>query len=192
TKDKTLYLAQVTDNGYGPPLEAKINFDLAPLAKLIGPKAIRLRFDPIIGGITKPSHIHETLHHAVEQGIDHLTVNFFISSYKRTGLTMTKNGILWKEIYSKYGILQLVQSFAIEHHVNLAICAECSGMSIPKGVLSARCADAQWAKSLRPDLNFTTKPSRKGCGCCYNGDWGVYKSQGGWTCPHKCVYCYAK
>jgi DNA repair photolyase len=34
--------------------------------------------------------------------------------------------------------------------------------------------------------------SRKGCGCFYTHDWGEYPSKGGYPCPHKCLYCYAK
>lgn len=87
----------------------------------------------------------------------------------------------------------IAESYGIE----LQGCAELNAEDIYKDVpklIRSGCADKDWAIKLKPELEgvLKVKPSRPGCLCCYDADWGMYASNGAPRCPNKCEYCYAK
>ena len=195
----TLVLAQVTVTGYGRILEPGVpNPELEGLVSLLGSEAIRLRFDPIIKGYTKPEHFHKCLGVAQNYGIQEIIVNFMVPSYKDVGCTIkrvlginpinpTKEDML--------SVLDKIRSMTPEG-IRLRACAETHftlGKDKPEWLGNASCADPIWAKTVKPSLaNILGRGSRKGCGCCYSDDYGQYASNGGYKCPHGCIYCYAK
>lgn len=193
-----LVLAQVTLNNYGRPLEAGVNpafQDLSMLNQLLGPNAIRLRFDPIIAGFTSPAHFKQTVAQAVRHNINRITINFLVSQYKNCQSALNNAGILFHNptIPERVAIIKKLRDLT-PNSIDLAACAEsvalCRQLSFLK---PAACADPAWAVLLRPDLRYFHKHgSRKDCGCVYTDDWGVYRSRGGYRCPHQCLYCYAK
>jgi DNA repair photolyase len=165
-----------------------------------GPEFIRVRIDPIIIGYTTPGMVSRSLDVCQRHGITRVITNFLVPEYKGVGpLLVEKRHLKPEHLHPKqsqmlralHAILENCQSRGIQ----LAVCAETSWAleEIPE-LKRAACADADWAVSLNPDLagKFSKKPSRRGCGCCYSADWGAYASRGGYTCPHGCIYCYAK
>jgi len=196
----TLVLAQVTYNGY-KELEPGITeerSDLAPLVALLGPECVRLRFDPIIVGYTRPEHFERCLSAAVRFGIKRIAVNFILMHYRKLKGVMEPYKIIEKPSpEEKVRILKGFVAKAKAVGVELSSCAELNAEKIPErvpGLIQAACADPEWAVSLNPSLKGIFKPraSRDGCLCVYSDDWGSYPSKGGPKCIHQCIYCYAK
>lgn len=199
-KAGTLVLCQFTVNGYSKEMEPAVDrsfhlFD--KLASFLTPRAIRLRFDPIIVGYTTESHFDYCLSVAVKYGISRITTNFLVPSYKGVGRLLISRGFkieLSPSNDQKTAWLSYMQSKARKYGIEIAVCAETSHLTSVPGIKSASCTDPDWILQWRPHLQnlIKVRGSRRGCGCCYTGDWGKYKSQDGYTCPHQCLYCYAK
>jgi len=196
----TLVLAQVTYNGY-TELEPGVTAErsnLAPLVDLLGPSHIRLRFDPIIVGFTKPEHFERCLEAASRYKITRIITNFILLSYKDVRDAMAEFGVDREATREeKADILAWFVDSAVRQGTEIGICAETIGEGLAKdvpGLKATGCADMNWAIALKPELlnAFKKRPSRPGCQCCYTDDWGLYSSKGGQKCPHLCLYCYAK
>ncbi|MFW5962342.1 MAG: DUF1848 family protein [bacterium] len=196
-KEGTLVLVQATINHYHEMENIQKEWiELDNLVDLLGnPKQIRLRFDPIIVGYTKPSMFQQTIDIANIYEIDRIITNFLVPDYKGVGKLLSSKGFNIKEPTEKYKVEVLSKMLEMSGNIDLAVCAESAYLQkkLPQ-LKMATCSDPRWAIKLRPDLGyvFTLNPSRKGCGCCYSDDWGEYRSQGGYSCPHQCLYCYAK
>lgn len=196
----TLVLAQVTLNpGYQPLLEPRVDpawwEGLGPLVGMLGDGAVRLRFDPVVKGFTTPAMFRRHLEIARRFGITHTVVNFLVPSYKGVGRLLAARGLPAEEFAQEEvaRILARLVEMGARYGVRVAACAEWSHMAAAvEGLGRASCSDPEWAAALRPGLEFSLHPSRKGCGCCYTEDWGLYRSRGGYRCPHQCLYCYAK
>ena len=196
-KNNVIVCAQITLNSYGLPLE-KVTSDmqeLKNLVSLLGNDFIRLRFDPIIIGYTCMSHFKKTVNAAGKFHIKRITVNFLEPKYKRVGELLKKvnvdvvNAGQDKKIY----VLNKLRNAAPDR-IELALCAESSGLlKHVEGYNKASCADPEWFRCLGLEVdNIKGHFSRRGCGCYYTDDWGVYPTKKGYICPHKCLYCYAK
>jgi hypothetical protein len=195
----TLVLAQVTKNHYGPLLEPGIHperADLQPLVDLVGAQAIRLRFDPIIPTFTTREHFQACLEDANRYGIQRITVNWIaLKKYPKVAPRLRRAGLTPEEAteaeQAAFARGLLAQA---NGSVELAVCAESHALvrQVPE-LKTAACADMAWAVTLRPELagRLRHRPSRSGCGCCYNGDWGEYASSKAPKCIHGCLYCYA-
>lgn len=199
-KGGTTVLAQVTINpGYQEKMEPGIKekfWDMGEFIRLLGgPEHIRLRFDPIIKGFTTPAMFQEHCRIAKNWGIKRTTVNFMVPEYKNVGKLLAKQGLAVGSFSKeeKIKILKYLVVTAQKYGLEVAACAETAGFAseVP-GLIPAKCADPDWAKALGAEGQFKGHPSRKGCGCCYSDDWGVYHNSGGYRCPHQCLYCYAK
>ncbi|MGB9792767.1 MAG: DUF1848 family protein [Thermacetogeniaceae bacterium] len=200
-KDGVLVLCQVTLNTGYRILEPGIRAEYQELDELInllgGPQYVRARFDPIIFGYTTLAMFEEHCKRIASYGISRTVVNFYVSKYKDTARCLGKMGIVfnpeptWEE---QDAFLRDIAEIGRSYGVLVAVCAETASWAFRYGLLPACCSDPDWAISLRPELAgiFKKHSSRKGCGCVYSEDWGVYRSQGGWQCPHQCLYCYAK
>ena len=190
----TLVLAQFTINNYGPNIEPGVpKPKLDKIVKLLGSKCIRLRFDPVINGYTKQHHFLTTCQLARNNGISRIITNFIELKYKNIGIKLKEHGINVIEYNDKESILRNMLSIANYDNIELAVCAETFQFAHTiEGLHKAACSDIKWAQSINPKiLDMDPHPSRKGCGCCYSKDWGQYSSQGGYICPHGCLYCYA-
>ena len=193
----TTVCAQVTINGYQPPVEQLGLGDryMSTLLLLLEPAQIRLRFDPIIFGYTTQTHFKTCLYTAICHGISRITVNFLIPKYQGVGKLLSQYNIPVEEgsLQRKVDTLGWIRE-QTPLEIEIAVCAETSELYLQvPGVVKAACADPEWFKSLGADLSQENGyNSRKGCGCFYNADWGQYPNQGGYVCPHKCLYCYAK
>lgn len=196
-----LVLCQATINRGYKLLEPGVHTEYQELGKLIellgGPQYVRARFDPVIFGYTAPSMFEEHCRFISSYGVDYTVVNFYVPHYKHTAEYMRARGIKFDPNPSwdqQDNCLATVAEIAHAYGVRVAVCAETVAWAGRYGLLPARCSDPTWAVTLRPDLAgaFQKHPSRKGCGCVYSEDWGIYRNQGGWRCPHQCLYCYAK
>jgi len=190
-----IVLAQFTINNYGSILEPGIEpdmLDLSGIVKILSPDKIRLRFDPIIPGFTTPAHFKATIQIAQDHGIGRIITNFLVPEYKGVGRLLQDKGIPVKKLTDWDIIKVLDRMFKMLNGtgIDLAVCAETAAFAGGK-IKAAACSDPAWAKQFGvKDLSI--RPSRKGCGCCYSDDWGQYRSNGGYACPHQCLYCYAK
>jgi len=194
-------LAQVTINpGYQPLLEPGIKREfwrLDELAELLGsPRHIRARFDPYIPGFTSLEMFERHCDLVSGYGIVRTVTNFVVKKYKDVRAVLKSLGIDGPKLsqQEEVEILAKMIEIAGKYGLELQACAEINQYpELVPGLLSPACSDAEWPKSLGHDLKFKARPSRRGCGCCYSDDWGLYKNEtGGWACPHQCVYCYAK
>jgi hypothetical protein len=196
-KHNVIICSQVTINNYSLPLE-KVTQDMQAidgLVNILGNEAVRLRFDPIIIGYTCMSHFKKTVNIAKTFNIKRITVNFLEPKYKGVGGMLKKyninaeSGSLEKKIYILNNLRKVAPA-----NIELAVCAESKELlKYVDGFKKASCADPVWFKSLGVDVeNIKGHFSRNGCGCYYTDDWGVYPTKNGYSCPHKCLYCYAK
>ena len=197
-----LVILQTTINGY-TTLEPSIvekDIQLDELIPLLGgPEYVRFRFDPIIPGYTKIEHYIKILELAKKWGITRITTNFIVPSYKNISSVLKNLGIKSDEAKEseKIDTLKAMVKVAGEYGISIAGCAELNRDGIidkVPGLIKSGCADLNWAESLRPEYAglFRVQPSRPGCLCCYDDDWGLYRTNGAPPCPHQCVYCYAK
>jgi hypothetical protein len=192
-------LVQATVTGYGAPLEPGVPevSGMGELVKLIGSKAIRLRFDPIILGYTKPEHFKKCLYQAQENDIEEIIVNFLVPTYKGVGTLLSNSGIPFKPV-TQANVLSTLNKLRDMAPANIRIIACAETHNIVRGVApswlgAAACADPKWAMRVNPALGtIIGRSSRQGCGCCYSDDYGQYHNSGGYKCPHGCLYCYAK
>lgn len=194
----TLVLMQTTINGY-KKME-NISESVTRLDRIIkllgGPEYIRLRFDPVIVGYTTPNMFLSTRLLACKHGIKHIIVNFLVPHYKGVGKLLKDEGFNIKNPSTKYkaDILKWMRNETPEE-IDIAVCAESNSLTnMVDGILPPACSDPNWAIQIKPELKgtFNINPSRQGCGCCYDDDWGQYRSRGGYKCPFDCLYCYAK
>jgi len=191
-------LSHFTVTGYGCPLEPGVPEPSGKeLVKLLGQKAIRLRFDPIILGYANPKHFKKCLEQADNMGVDEIIVNFLVPEYKDVSTALPSLGIQANRPTKERVLEALSKLRALAPRwVSLRACAETSillGNDRPEWLAQASCASPEWAIKVNPDLGpIIGHASRKGCGCVYSADWGLYPSQGGYACPHRCAYCYAK
>ena len=193
-----LVLAQISLNGYDEVLEPGLTSadrQLGSLIRILETGAVRLRFDPIIPGFTTLAHYQFCLSQALEWGINHITLNFY-ERRMQNHLRMTQAGIevLEGNQEERKRFLDSIISVT-PPEISLALCAESSplGAFFPS-LQKASCAAPLWAMDLRKELSGLTwekHPSRKGCGCFYTEDWGLYPRELGVKCSHGCLYCYA-
>ena len=188
--------SQITINNYGLPLE-KVTSDMQnieALVGLLGSDAVRLRFDPIIIGYTCMSHFKKTVNIAEKFNIKRITVNFLEPKYKGVGKRLSEHNISVEAgtLEKKIQILNRLRKVT-PNNIELAVCAESRELcNYVDGYEKASCADPIWFKKLGLDIrNIKGHFSRKGCGCYYTDDWGVYPTKNGYICSHKCLYCYA-
>ena len=203
----TIVLAQVTYNFY-PELEPGVlkyaAGRAAGLQKLIqvlgGPAYVRLRIDPIIMGYTTPKIIEQSLNTAYHNNIKNVTTNILVPGYKGVGQKLLNQNII-KASDLKPDNNRINKAFttivkiAQDRDIKVSACAETSGLvGVIPGIDKAQCADPSWALGIKYNLPvvFKTKPSRKGCGCVYSADWGLYANQGAPACWGQCRYCYAQ
>jgi DNA repair photolyase len=196
-KNNVVVCIQITLNNYGLPLE-KVTEDMQRLDKLVGllgSKAVRLRFDPIIIGYTCMAHYKKIIETAEKYDIKRITVNFLEPKYKGVGELLKKQNIevVAGGLEKKINILNKLRDVTAEK-IELAVCAESATLlKYVDGYEKASCADLVWFKDLGlKNQNIKGHFSRRGCGCYYTDDWGVYPTKNGYVCPHKCLYCYAK
>lgn len=196
-KKGTLVLAQVTLNSYyelEPGVKPEYGHLLDFVQLLGGPEYIRARFDPIIPGYTTLKHFKTHLEKITSVGIKYTTLNFLVPTYHDVADRLRKKGVRFytPSNEKKNEIIAKMAETAQKSGVSVAVCAETAFLAeaIP-GVLPAKCADGEWAVNLGVNENFKIRPSRKGCGCMYSTDWGVYPNhKQGYSCRHQCAYCY--
>lgn len=73
--------------------------------------------------------------------------------------------------------------------IKLYACAEDDIFNVLGNIKKAHCVDGDIIDRIcekDSQSNYSTKPSRIGCGCIDSKDIGYYDS-----CPHGCIYCYA-
>jgi hypothetical protein len=197
-----LVLLQTTINSYSSlePTLTEDDIKLDDLIPLLGsPEHIRFRFDPIIPGYTSIKHYTKVLELAKKYGVTRITTNFIVPSYKNVSSVLMKLNIRAYEAteMEKIDSLTPMVKLAADYGVSLVGCAELNRDGIidqVPGLIRSGCADFHWAEKLKPEYTglFRVKPSRPGCLCCYDDDWGLYKNNGAPACVHKCAYCYAK
>ena len=196
-KHNTILCGQITLNHYGKPLESvsKSSQDISRIVGTFGSKAIRLRFDPIIFGYTTLKHYKQTMELAQIYNISRVTVNFLETKYGRVWERLKECNIDYYEgtFCDKVRVLNKLREVT-PPNIDIAVCAESAHLvQYVDGITKAACADPEWFKSLGLDITtIKGHNSRKSCGCYYSDDWGKYPGKGGYSCPHKCLYCYAK
>jgi hypothetical protein len=193
---------QFTVTGYGSPLEAGVppwpravkSFE--SVARLLGPRHVRWRYDPILvgGGFTPDFHRKNFSHLASRlEGLTEACHISFVQFYRKTRRNLDeleeRSGIRIAdpEETVKTELAVELRSIAASRGIRLLSC--CTPVLDRAGVEQGACVDAGWIRALRPDLpdlRLKIRPSRKGCLCAESRDIGAYD-----TCLGGCVYCYA-
>jgi hypothetical protein len=193
---------QFTFTGYGAPLEARTpswstalgQFQL--LAKRYGPRRVVWRYDPIVIGsghgpgwhLDQFSRLASELSGCVSDAVISLLDLYpsarkgLMAAHEATGETFAPPTMQQRVELAR----SLVQAGAA---AGMRVRACCEPELVEAGAIAAaRCIDPEMIRAAAGDSGLELKeaPTRKGCGCVFARDIGVYH-----CCAHGCVYCYA-
>ncbi len=191
-----------TVNGYGPPFEppahdrADVLAGFERVSDLLGPDAVRWRYDPILlsDRMNRDAHLRafENLARRLE-GKTHLCHTSFVQFYRKTSRTLSRLAKETNDVCrdptddEKIALARDLKDLAASRGIELV---SCSAVLLDEaGIERGRCVDPDLIARLRPDLpgmKLKTRPTREGCRCAASRDIGAYN-----TCQAGCVYCYA-
>lgn len=183
------WYAQITVTGYPRWIEPRVPLtnvdDFQALSEAVGKRYLIWRYDPIIcaPGIDADWHRANFL-----RFLNHLgpycsrVITSVLDAYSK----IDGSGILAPALDNPR-LVELIadmKTMCDEKGLALEACAEAK-LNLPQ----AHCIDARLIHDLFGiDVDAKKDPTqRKDCGCCVSTDLGQYR-----TCPHKCLYCYAK
>ncbi|MCC8165298.1 MAG: DUF1848 domain-containing protein [Planctomycetes bacterium] len=169
--------------------------DLAAVVRLIPPRAIRWRFDPIVptdDWLDRFRAVHDGLE-SVLGPVDTVTVSF-PDPYRKAVARTVAAGLEWPTVSParrREMLAALVAEFDREREGNpVRLCCEPELLDLP-GVAQARCVDGDLFQELY-GLALGGLPKDGGqrahCGCVVSTDIGAYTN----VCGHGCLYCYAR
>lgn len=167
-----------------PPKEELVRI-FRTLSRMVGPKRVVWRYDPVIVDDRYSTVWHlaqfQALCGALEGSAERCIFSF-VDPYRHTGnpcRQMTQEECL--------AVTEGFGRIAAEHGFSLFTCAEPLDLS-GYGVGHAACIDPELVEQVIGCPIRTAKDlgQRPACGCCESVDIGVYN-----TCPGGCVYCYA-
>ncbi|MEI7074462.1 DUF1848 domain-containing protein [Pectobacterium versatile] len=195
------YYFQYTITGYPKILDShglnpyKAISVFQELSKLIGPKKIIWRYDPIIISTATPLEEHKRLFKKIASNLSRYTnrvVISFADLYKKTEKNLNLiPGFSYRDITQSNEELSelcfFLSSIAHQYDMKISTCAESINLedfSIEKG----KCIDDKLLKELFGiSVSGGKDPGqRESCGCIKSVDVGQYN-----TCLHGCRYCYA-
>lgn len=185
----------ITLTPYGKDIEpniiskTKIIEGIKELSKIIDPKYIYIRYDPIFLNDKYTLEYHRKaftkLCNLLAGYTKHIIVSF-IDNYKNVenNLATLKIKAFTKEDYAFIG--KNFSSIASTNHMTIQTCSE-ENTLFEYGFLKEDCLPKSLAYKLT-GKNYKTWSARhnKYCHCANMVDIGVYNS-----CPHFCKYCYA-
>jgi len=193
---------QYTVTGYGPPLEGNAPAEaealegLERISDIVGPDAVRWRYDPIAvsGALNRGFHLNnfDRLLRRIEgkTTVCHTSfVQFYRKTRRRLALLASTAGQTFRDPddEEKISLARELKEMAAARGVELVSC--CYPLLERAGVSAGSCVDPGLIGRLRPDLaglKLKPGPSRDGCRCAASRDIGAYN-----TCLHACAYCYA-
>jgi hypothetical protein len=166
------------------------------LCKLVGPRRVLWRFDPVCkyrthdGSIaTNTEAFYDILPHAQKAGVTRCYFSF-MTMYSK----LRKRDIVYEDFspQERAAIAAGLLASATEAGMKLYNCCNPDILEAVPGILQAHCIDDGLLRetdrlgALRgPSLSL--KPIREGCGCFESRDIGSYLQK----CGHRCSYCYA-
>jgi hypothetical protein len=190
------YYFQYTLNSYGNSIEKNLDAKSAAeafiaLSKLIGKKKIIWRYDPVIINDTYTVEYHlknfgelcEKLNRFTEKCVISFVdrYSFLANAFKEYNITELSDDQI-REIAGGISVI------AAKYAIPLASC--CEGIDLSKyNIRGNKCVDDELINELFGlRIKYKKDPGqRRECGCCVSRDIGAYN-----TCPHGCVYCYAR
>ncbi|MBN2329379.1 MAG: DUF1848 family protein [Candidatus Omnitrophica bacterium] len=176
-----------------PPLDERLR-QAREIAGRWSPHHINWRFDPIVfweGGRRNNVESFQPICDVMgELGVSRCTVSF-VSWYNK----VTKREIVRELDYydppltQKLDILSRLSDIARERGMTLASCSN-DALLAAEGVEKGRCIDGRLLSELAGERCSLARDGsqRSDCGCTKSSDIGGYQM----SCPHNCLYCYAK
>jgi hypothetical protein len=161
------------------------------LSEMIGREKVIWRYDPIFINKTFTLDYHREQFEALCKKLYPYTekcVISFIDSYPFLNKAFDDNSITVLTEEKIFKAARLLSAIAKKYRLPLFTCCEKTNLE-KFGILHNKCIDDELIERLfHTKIKAPKDPSqRDGCGCCISRDIGAYN-----TCPHTCVYCYAK
>lgn len=197
--DKRFYF-QYTITGYHNDIEKGIKDkpgiieNFKELSRILGPKRMIFRYDPILLSNKYTIEYHckafEKLCKTL-MGYTNKCVISFLDMYTKTARNM--KGIIYSSPNNKEQniIAKNFSEIAKKYDMRIESCAEAIDLE-KYGISHSSCIDGNLLREIIFGENFKDlyedkkQDGRKECGCMVNRDIGVYN-----TCMHHCLYCYA-
>jgi len=165
------------------------------LSKLIGPRKVIWRYDPILISNVSTVEEHKRIFKKIAESLAGHTENVvisFVDIYKRVSanLTRVQEVTVDRKFEQSSALFELTAYMAaVANHYGMSVqsCAEEVDLE-PYGVKHGKCIDDQLIRSLF-SISVSGKKDkgqRSPCGCVESIDIGQYD-----TCLHGCQYCYA-
>jgi DNA repair photolyase len=179
-----------------PPVEQRIA-TFIELSRMIGPRRVIWRYDPIIlSNKTDFSYHRKTFDALCRQLTGHTqrVITSIITLYRKTLRNLApleEQGYVFdKEPRANAGteaLLSHMAASASEHGLEIFACAE-PGDYTHLGIRPSRCIDAALIRELWgiPVSSKKDPGQREHCGCALSRDIGMTD-----TCAHGCPYCYS-
>lgn len=161
------------------------------LARALGPEHLVWRYDPICygPGLGRAEHIAAFARLAGQlAGRAGRCVISFLDDYPAVRGALRSGGLYAPDPAEQLALCAALAPIAGRAGMALSACCEAVDLS-PAGVRAAPCIDREQIQALcgHPVRAVKDPGQRPGCGCARSVDIGAYE-----TCPHGCVYCYAK
>jgi len=176
-----------------PPLLERLR-QVREIAQRWSPRWINWRFDPIVfweaGKKNNLSSFYRLCDFMAEQGIRRCTFSF-VTWYNKVQKRTRAEGLDFFDppLTQKIEILNEMVRYAQERRMALESCCNDSLLAA-EGVTRGRCIPGPLLSELAGEPCSTARDAsqRPDCGCAKSADIGNYTM----SCPHGCVYCYAK
>ena len=176
-----------------PPIEKRLN-QLKEICQRWSPRQVNWRFDPIVlwdDGWKDNLHSFQSIADlCAKLAIPRCTVSF-VTWYAKVKKRVALAGLNFFDppMEQKLEIIDRMSRICIERYIRLESCCNEELLQNP-GISRGSCVNGAVLSELAGEPCSQTRDTgqRSGCGCTKSSDIGSYAM----TCPHGCVYCYAK
>lgn len=187
---------QVTITPYGPDIEPyvgnkrKVIEAFVQLARVLGPQAMILRYDPIFFTPTLDEAWHQRafakLCGLLTGSTKQVIISYLDTDYKNTQRHLKQMNLDRCDFDRFRSLAVELAAIGRQYGMTLQLCAEDPALAAG-GIVTRSCIDQLWLDQLTGrHETFREAQVRPHCHCLAVTDIGEYN-----CCPHGCRYCYA-
>ncbi len=176
-----------------PPLPKRLE-QVKEICQRWSQKHINWRFDPIVfwddGKKSNVDSFWKICDFMADSGVTRCTFSFvtWYNKVKKRASVQQLN--YWDPPYEqKIETLERMATCARDRNITLESCCDDSLLTVG-GIIRGSCVNGALLTDLTGERSTFARDTsqRPGCGCTKSADIGSYSM----SCPHSCIYCYAK